>query len=424
MTGGPVQRTEPRERRGGVDRRSDERRLSIAKVVLERRSAQERRLHQRRHTARRRWLGPALAGRGQRRTALSRTLPAISGLPPVLADAIRNVADTWHGVRDGADVEAVDQAMAALAQAFKTIGGTPAVVDPRLRSPLGGLILKRVRTELIDMWSGGRETRGHAAHDILAAMADLESVYQQVDEAADDFASRLNSPDGLTLVVEVAHDLRSPMTSILFLADGLQRGHSGPVNDLQRRQLGLIYSATLGLSEVVTNVIELARGESQLAKEECAPFSITDVLESVVDIARPLAEAKSLSITVGPPACPSRLGHPVPLTRILLNLVTNALKFTEEGFVEVRARETTLNRVEFSVRDTGPGISPEEQKTLFTPFRRASDSNRYRFSGSRLGLALCRRFLAGLGSELMLESTKGKGTRFFFELDLPPVDQV
>ena len=108
------------------------------------------------------------------------------------------------------------------------------------------------------------------------------------------FTDRLSAPDGLELVVEVAHDLRSPLTSILFLAETLQRGRSGPVNPVQERQLGLIYSAAFGLSSVASDVIELARGGDRLVDLDPIPFSVTDILESVRDIVQPIAEEKNL----------------------------------------------------------------------------------------------------------------------------------
>ena len=152
------------------------------------------------------------------------------------------------------------------------------------------------------------------------------------------FADRLSGPDGLELVVEVAHDLRSPLTSILFLAETLQRARSGPVNPVQERQLGLIYSAAFGLSSVASDVIELARGGDRLVDLDPIPFSVTDILESVRDIVQPIAEEKSLTVRLTPPEADFRIGHPVALSRVLLNLTTNALKFTAEGFVEVTRR--------------------------------------------------------------------------------------
>jgi signal transduction histidine kinase len=109
----------------------------------------------------------------------------------------------------------------------------------------------------------------------------------------------------------------------------------------------------------------------------------------------------------------------VALSRVLLNLTTNALKFTAEGFVEVVARQTAPRRIEFSVRDTGRGIPPQSMATLFEPFRRRQKPGEYAFSGSGLGLSICRKLVEAMGSSLQIETQQGQGTRFHFELDLP-----
>jgi signal transduction histidine kinase len=223
----------------------------------------------------------------------------------------------------------------------------------------------------------------------------------------------------MDLVVEVAHDLRSPLTSILFLAETLQRGQSGETNELQHRQLGLIYGAALGLSEMASDVIELARGGNGLADDDVSPFSVTEVLEGVHEIVRPIAEEKKLSVRFLPPSGDHRMGHGQALSRVLLNLTTNALKFTEEGFVEIVARDKDASCVEFSVRDTGNGISNEALETLYHPFRPARRGAGYSFSGTGLGLAICRKLVEAMGSELLVDTGENWGTRFYFELGLP-----
>ena len=225
-------------------------------------------------------------------------------------------------------------------------------------------------------------------------------------------------PDGLELFVEVVHDLRSPLTSILFLAETLQRGRSGDVTNLQQRQLGLIYSAALGLSGLVSNALELAGGTDELLDSEPSPLSLSELLESVAAIALPMAEEKGLQITVSPAQPDSRLGQPVALSRAVLNLTTNALKFTDTGSVEIRATPRGATRLEFSVRDTGPGINPDALTYLYQPFRRARGRDGYCFSGTGLGLAISRKLVAAMGAELKLE-TGSWGTLFYFELDLP-----
>jgi len=258
------------------------------------------------------------------------------------------------------------------------------------------------------------------AGQVLRLLGAVERIAQRLEvDWSQRFTDRLAGPDGLELVVEVAHDLRSPLTSILFLAETLQRARSGPVNPVQERQLGLIYSAAFGLSSVASDVIELARGGDRLVDLDPIPFSITDILESVRDIVLPIAEEKSLSVRLSPPESDFRIGYPVALSRVLLNLTTNALKFTAEGFVEVAARHVSANAVEFAVRDTGRGIPPQSMATLYEPFRRRQKPGEYAFSGSGLGLSICRKLVEAMGSSLQVETAPDQGTRFFFVLDLP-----
>ncbi|MEE8061520.1 MAG: HAMP domain-containing sensor histidine kinase, partial [Gemmatimonadales bacterium] len=236
-------------------------------------------------------------------------------------------------------------------------------------------------------------------------------------------ANRLSGPDGLEMVVEVAHDLRSPITSILFLAETLQQGRSGPITDIQERQLGLIYSAAFGLSAMASDVLELARGGDRLVDLDPIPFSIADILESVRDIVEPIAEEKGLTVRLSEPPTDFRIGHPVALSRVLLNLTTNALKFTDEGAVEILAHQTGPIGVEFSVKDSGRGISPAAMRTLFEPFRRRQNQGEYTFSGSGLGLSICRKLVEAMGSSMEVETAPGQGTRFHFVLELPLAGQ-
>lgn len=295
-----------------------------------------------------------------------------------------------------------------------------------IESPLARPLLARLRVALVQTWQ--EFPAPPTAPHILACWSAFDAVEHDLghdgrnpssDESDLDFSGELSGPRGLELVVEVAHDLRSPLTSILFLAETLQRGQSGPVNDLQRRQLGLIYSAALGLSTLASNVMELARGGSRLAEDSPAPFSVRDVFESVADIVRPMAEEKGLTVRLLVPNADHRLGPSQAIARVLLNLTTNAIKFTEEGFVELVARSTGPGTVEFSVRDTGRGINPDAVDSLFRPFRPAPERSARAFSGTGLGLALCRKLVEAMDSTLHYETSPDWGTRFYFSLDLP-----
>lgn len=260
---------------------------------------------------------------------------------------------------------------------------------------------------------------------ILAALVAFDAVGEVVDPDGGraGLAEQLSGPDGAELLVEVAHDLRSPLTAILFLAETLLRGRSGPVNAVQERQLGLIYSAAFGLSSVASDVLELVRGSERVMDLEPAPFSLHELLEHIRGIVLPMAEEKGLRLDLSAPTPDLRVGHQVALTRVLLNLTTNALKFTNEGVVTVRATAVDARRVEFSVQDTGRGIPPAAMATLFEPFRRRPDArHQFAFSGSGLGLSICRKFVDAMQSTLEVETAPHQGTRFYFVLDLPVAD--
>jgi len=296
----------------------------------------------------------------------------------------------------------------------KGAGDCPALPRTILaRAQLG--LLRRRLTAILEGWPSPLD-----AQQVVRLFAALERVGNALElDWSQQFADRLSGHDGLELVVEVAHDLRSPLTSILFLAETLQRGRSGPLTQVQERQLGLIYSAAFGLSTVASDVIELARGGDRLVDLEPIPFSINDIFESVRDIVLPIAEEKGLAVNLSPPDADFHIGHPVALSRVLLNLTTNALKFTNEGFVEVRGTNLDGSRIEFSVRDTGRGIPPQAMATLYEPFRRRQRQAEYAFSGSGLGLSICRKLVEAMHSTMQVETESGQGTRFYFALDLP-----
>jgi signal transduction histidine kinase len=190
------------------------------------------------------------------------------------------------------------------------------------------------------------------------------------------------------------------------------------VNPQQRSQLGLIYGAALGLASLASDVVDLAREGQGLLGHEPEPFSLTEIINGVEDLVRPMAEEKRIDLRSVVPEYDRSVGHPIALRRILLNLTTNALRFTDHGFVEFGASRPSSMRLEFYVRDTGRGISEERQRELFLPFKRRAYSSGHFFSGSGVGLSMARRLVHLMGSELALETAPDWGTRFSFILDV------
>ena len=355
--------------------------------------------------------------------------PDLSELSPevwaALARAVARVRTEWPGQESGSAISEEIESQAALLE--EAIRQSAVEADPDIsevtRSPLSRHLVELIRR----FYLGEIElpTARIQPDESIRLLCAIERVAHSLDpDWAQHFADRLSGPNGLELVVEVAHDIRSPLTSILFLAETLQRGRSGAINEIQERQLGLIYSAAFGLSAMASDVIELARGGDRLVDLDPIPFSVTDILESVRDIVLPIAEEKGLAVRISPPNSDFRIGHPVALSRVLLNLTTNALKFTDEGHVEVLARQSTRTGLEFSVQDTGRGIPPQAMNTLFLPFRRRVKSGDYKFSGAGLGLSICRKLVEAMGSELKVSTSPEAGTRFYFELDLPQASQL
>jgi len=290
-----------------------------------------------------------------------------------------------------------------------------AVVDlPPTAVPLVSL----VRGEILD-------DREHSASAVLTAARAVEELGRAwrtggPEDSDADLRDWLARPDALELVVELAHDLRSPLTSIIFLSETIQRAGGGDLTEVQRRQLGLIYIAALGLSSVVTDVVELASEERDLVDvREASDFWVGEVLDEVATLVRPIAEEKGLELRLDYRTDERWHGLPSALSRILLNLATNALKFTETGWVEIGMRRIGPSEAEFYVLDTGRGIPERDLAELFVPFRSRRRDRSHYFSVSGLGLSICRRYLHAMGSKLEVETELGKGTRFHFRLETP-----
>ena len=237
------------------------------------------------------------------------------------------------------------------------------------------------------------------------------------------FMRQIGSRDPLNPVVAIAHDMRSPLTSILFLVEMVLRSRDGELSPAKERQLALVYNAAFGLSTMVNDVLLLARAD-RLRDPRPHPLSLSELVHSVQRIVQPIAEEKGLQVVISLPVSDLRIGHALALSRVLLNLVTNALKFTRGGTVTLSATDVGRGWVEFTVEDTGQGVPEEVLQSLFDPFRHVSggaDGRSYTFSSAGLGLAACQHLVRMMGGELGVESKLQAGTRFFFRIQLPQV---
>jgi signal transduction histidine kinase len=348
---------------------------------------------------------------------------ALGALPPVWRVLVTSGADVcsqWphaeHSVVSISDVrmtvnlliECVQQALAS--QPVQLSGFPPFVPARRVLEHMRRAFLARAETG----------DSAVASADVLRFVFAIERVQSALDDdAAQRFAARLSGEDAQQLVVEMAHDMRSPLGSILILAERLRSGAGGELSALQERQLGLVYSAAFGLSSLAGDVIELARGGTTLLEQPPMSFSVSDVLQSILDILRPMAEEKKLLVRCTGPEADVRVGYQAALNRVLLNLTTNAIKFTNTGTVDVTCTQIDRTRVHFAVQDTGRGIPPHVIRNLFEAFRQRQITGDYAFSSAGLGLSICKKLINAMGGELQVDTELERGTRFHFELDLP-----
>ncbi len=221
----------------------------------------------------------------------------------------------------------------------------------------------------------------------------------------------------------MSHELRTPLNAIIgyseiLLEDAVAQGQENCVADLQK-----IRSAAGHLLSLITEVLDFSKAEAgkvSLGREEC---DLTALLEDVVDIIRPLMPERGNRLLVEvPPDLGSIQADPTKIRQVLYNLAGNAAKFTENGFITLRARRLLWEGapwVQFDIQDTGIGIGEEQQALLFQPFTQADDSITRKFGGTGLGLAISRYFCRMMGGDITVSSVPGAGSTFTVAL---PVD--
>ena len=340
----------------------------------------------------------------------------------VLARALRRLpAEGAHSVLvprggEAVDFEAAVHALATaveLAMDDRATAQVATSVGPAAHQLF--VLLRRLFLEELAVDAGEVDTA-----DVVRVLVAIERLQSELERnGAQQFASRLSGPDAMQLLIEVVHDMRSPLNAILLLAEQIRSGRSGPLVDIQARQMDLVHSAAFGLTTLADDVVELAHGGNRLVDERPMPFSLSSVLKVVCDLVQPLATEKRVELTATGPEADVRVGHRVAVGRVLLNLTTNAVKFTEQGSVTIACEPRTRTKLEFSVTDTGRGIPPDALKTLFDPFRQRANRSEYAFSSSGLGLSICQQLVQAMGSDLKVETELKKGTLFSFVLDLP-----
>ncbi|MFZ5829365.1 MAG: ATP-binding protein [Planctomycetota bacterium] len=225
----------------------------------------------------------------------------------------------------------------------------------------------------------------------------------------------------------VAHEIRTPMTAILGFTDVLLEEITGAE---QQKSLSTIKRNGEYLLEIINDVLDIAKIEAGKLEVERVPCSPVEILDDVLALMRQRAEAKGLNFTAeiagAMPECV--LTDPTRVRQILINLVGNAIKFTQQG--EVRVVGTLLDgassepRLQFEVTDTGIGIEPTRLTQLFRPFTQGDSSISRKHGGTGLGLVICKRLAEMLGGDIQVTSTLGEGSSFRVALPAGPIDQL
>ena len=256
--------------------------------------------------------------------------------------------------------------------------------------------------------------------------AEFESLQLELDETNRGVVALYAELDDKTVALNQAlelksrflsymsHEFRTPLTSISSLADMLLSRMDGPLSVEQARQVEFIRGSILELTEMVNDLLDLAKVEAGRITISPEWFEMVDLFSALRGMFKPIVASSSISLVFDEPKGVPRLyTDDQKLSQILRNLISNALKFTPQGEVRLSAELTPSGEVQFAVTDTGIGIAPEHLSTLFADFVQIDTRLQRRLRGTGLGLSLARKFAELLGGRVGAESKLGAGSRFW-----------
>jgi len=216
----------------------------------------------------------------------------------------------------------------------------------------------------------------------------------------------------------MSHELRTPLNSIIGFADVLLQGIDGELNEYAQQDVQLIYNSGQHLLTLINDVLDLSKIEAGLMELHPIPLNAAELVTEVIDAAQILAKNKNIDLNYTiTPNMSLVYGDKTRLKQILMNLVDNGIKFTRQGSVVITIQPArTPKMAQFSIADTGIGISEEEQKRLFGRFQQADMSKTRLHGGMGIGLAICKQLIDMHGGQIWLESKLDVGSTFYFTI--------
>ncbi len=246
----------------------------------------------------------------------------------------------------------------------------------------------------------------------------METELFKAKEAAEE-ADRLKS----AFLAAMSHELRTPLNSIIGFTGIMLQGLVGPLNDEQKKQLGMVKDSSQHLLSLINDVLDISKIEAGQLEVSALPFQMRELIEKVMRILTPMAEKKGLSLMAEvAPEVNQIVSDWRRVEQVLINLVNNALKFTEQGEVRVECRVRN-GWMETRVMDTGIGIKPDHMSKLFKPFQQIETGVTRRYDGTGLGLSICKKLLKLLDGDIYMDSDWGVGSTFAFTLPLEKMVQ-